>query len=342
MTDDLLGEHVDEPESNHGTRRIQWQGGPVTVSRADLFRHPELDATARLIALYKLEFPGDQTVPEIAAELNLGEARVRTAVAELAVEGMAKKYSEPGRGPGKPARRIWSFDVSTLQAFSPSILQDAKIESRNSETLKGRENGSTSGFDNGEAASVSRVSAPAPAPASVFSSSSTQEDEENLISENVDLGEGGAGGEPAKSPRRAAVAYSEEFEAVWLAYDRHGSKKPAYEQWKKAITRADPEVIVEALAAYIEATADDLHYRKHLERWLRDDRWESAVPVKPKLSAKERKSEIVRKQGSHDHWNTKMAAMTVEQAMKAYGVDEDTARVSIATAKAELAKKGAK
>lgn len=77
--------------------------------------------------------------------------------------------------------------------------------------------------------------------------------------------------------------YTQDFEQFWAAYERRGSKKLAATEWRKALTRADRETIMRAVAAYVAATPE-LRYRKHAERWLRDDCWDSAVPDLPKAA----------------------------------------------------------
>lgn len=73
--------------------------------------------------------------------------------------------------------------------------------------------------------------------------------------------------------------YSPEFEAAWAAYFRRGAKRKAWAEWKRAIKRADPATIVEAIPRYLAANRDP-RYRLHFERYLSGDVWES-VPGGP-------------------------------------------------------------
>lgn len=72
------------------------------------------------------------------------------------------------------------------------------------------------------------------------------------------------------------TGYTDAFEQAWEAYGRRGTKKAAFAEWLVAVKRADPDTITNAIPAYVASTPE-LRYRKHFERWLRDDGWESAV-----------------------------------------------------------------
>ncbi|WP_336156662.1 hypothetical protein [Amycolatopsis sp. VC5-11] len=81
----------------------------------------------------------------------------------------------------------------------------------------------------------------------------------------------------ARASENKPAAYSESFEAAWVAYGRKGGKRTAYAEWQRAIKRADPAVITQAIPAYVAATTREPKYRKDFERWLKGDLWESAV-----------------------------------------------------------------
>ncbi|WP_157606530.1 helix-turn-helix domain-containing protein [Saccharomonospora cyanea] len=81
--------------------------------------------------------------------------------------------------------------------------------------------------------------------------------------------------EPTSKPQPKR-GYTEAFEDAWKAYGRRGTKKAAFAEWKKAIKRADAATITAAIPPYVASTPE-LRFRKHMERWLRDDGWESAV-----------------------------------------------------------------
>lgn len=82
---------------------------------------------------------------------------------------------------------------------------------------------------------------------------------------------------PAKA--KPPSDYTEAFEEFWSAYGRKGAKKAAATEWHKAITRADPAVIMAGVDPYVASTPE-FRYRKDAERWLKNDGWES-VPVSP-------------------------------------------------------------
>jgi len=92
------------------------------------------------------------------------------------------------------------------------------------------------------------------------------------------------------SPRakpRARRSYSSQFETAWEAYGRRGAKWPAFGQYKAAIERieasdnppGDPHAyLLQQIRAFRGAATEAgvaERYIPHLERWLRDDRWES-------------------------------------------------------------------
>lgn len=90
---------------------------------------------------------------------------------------------------------------------------------------------------------------------------------------------------PSASPRGARddelpapkpTSYTEGFEAAWRAYGRKGAKRVAFEEWRRAIKRADARTITEAIGPYIKSKPDP-KFRKDFERWLKGDVWESAV-----------------------------------------------------------------
>lgn len=88
---------------------------------------------------------------------------------------------------------------------------------------------------------------------------------------------------PAKLPN-----YTPEYEELWAEARGRGSKKKAFDQYKRHV----PSVIEHAdlLAAwcnYVDSVSED-KFIKHLERWIRDQAWtsvEHAPPVDPYISA---------------------------------------------------------
>jgi DNA-binding transcriptional ArsR family regulator len=87
--------------------------------------------------------------------------------------------------------------------------------------------------------------------------------------------------DPSPSPkRRRRTAYTEAFEAFWVAYGQKGTKRPAFNQWQLAIKRVSAELIMAAVPPYV-ASRPDAQYRKDAERWLKDDGWESVTVTTP-------------------------------------------------------------
>lgn len=92
---------------------------------------------------------------------------------------------------------------------------------------------------------------------------------------------------PPSRNRRSRHSYSPTFTATWDAYGRRGAKWPACQQYTRAVERiqasADPPEdahawLLDQIRAYrsaAEAAGVEERYIPHLERWLRDDRWDA-------------------------------------------------------------------
>lgn len=63
--------------------------------------------------------------------------------------------------------------------------------------------------------------------------------------------------------------YSEEFDKVWSLYLQRGSKKKAYEQWKK-LPDEEKEIAKQHIPKYID-NIEQKEYIVHFERYLRDE-----------------------------------------------------------------------
>jgi hypothetical protein len=61
------------------------------------------------------------------------------------------------------------------------------------------------------------------------------------------------------------------FADFWNAYAKHRDKKQAEDNWKDAIKKADPAVIVVAAQRYSAETGGE--FMKDPHRWLKDERW---------------------------------------------------------------------
>lgn len=64
------------------------------------------------------------------------------------------------------------------------------------------------------------------------------------------------------------------FEQYWVAYRRKGSKKKAYDQWKK-MKDEDKELVLRHIQMYVGSR--DLCYQKDFERYLRDKTFKEII-----------------------------------------------------------------
>lgn len=90
----------------------------------------------------------------------------------------------------------------------------------------------------------------------------------------LDLGlEGSENGSSPKASR-------EDFEKLWAAA-RRGSKKKAWEQYRKAVPKkVDAGTLGKAWLALVASTEDE-NFIPHFFRWIRDERWEEEIPDSP-------------------------------------------------------------
>lgn len=65
------------------------------------------------------------------------------------------------------------------------------------------------------------------------------------------------------------------FEECWLLYNRKGSKKKSFEQWKK-LKEEEKEQAKKHIVAYVESVSD-IRYQKDFERYLRDKVFNNVV-----------------------------------------------------------------
>lgn len=75
---------------------------------------------------------------------------------------------------------------------------------------------------------------------------------------------------PARQNRAEADTCFDEF---WATYPRREAKAAARKAWDKATTRASPEQIITAAAAYRDLPTRDPQYTKHPATWLNNDCW---------------------------------------------------------------------
>ena len=65
------------------------------------------------------------------------------------------------------------------------------------------------------------------------------------------------------------------FEECWLLYNRKGSKKKSFEQWRK-LKEEEKEQAKKHIVAYVESVSD-IRYQKDFERYLRDKVFNNVV-----------------------------------------------------------------
>ena len=83
-----------------------------------------------------------------------------------------------------------------------------------------------------------------------------------------------------RTSKKTSYVYPAEFETVWAIHHR-GAKKAAFAEWKKAVPDliSQPELET-ALRAYCRTFKGDFT-GQHLNRWIRDERWEEVQASRP-------------------------------------------------------------
>lgn len=97
------------------------------------------------------------------------------------------------------------------------------------------------------------------------------------VTRDIDKG----GRDPSRDPQPPTLElqYSSDFEAVWSVC-RRGSKRQALHQYRRAVpAKVTHEALLLAWKAHVSA-AREPQYVKHLERWIRDERWLEAPATK--------------------------------------------------------------
>lgn len=77
-----------------------------------------------------------------------------------------------------------------------------------------------------------------------------------------------------RKERKKENIYPDDFEFLWVTYERNGSKKEAYDAYKKL--KVDQELhktIYEHILKY-KADKPEIQYRKHFNRYLKNKLWE--------------------------------------------------------------------
>lgn len=89
-----------------------------------------------------------------------------------------------------------------------------------------------------------------------------------------------------------------DFEALWVMYERYGSKAKALAYWRR-LPQADRDAVLAKAGAYVHSTPG-CQYRKQLEGWINPENrlWERPIPkavtTKPDVSAPMRRDQPVR------------------------------------------------
>lgn len=80
--------------------------------------------------------------------------------------------------------------------------------------------------------------------------------------------------------KKKSTDYPSDFESDWTLYDRKGSKKDSYEQWKK-LTDEDKEKMRRHIPHYFQS--NDRQYLKDFERYIKHRTFESPVYRQAKM-----------------------------------------------------------
>jgi calcineurin-like phosphoesterase family protein len=75
--------------------------------------------------------------------------------------------------------------------------------------------------------------------------------------------------------------YLPAFEHVWELYGRKGSKKQAYDEWKK-LSQADKDTLLDHVPRYVEANEAEPQYMKDFERYIKHQTFHSAIIERPR------------------------------------------------------------
>ena len=86
--------------------------------------------------------------------------------------------------------------------------------------------------------------------------------------------------EKSRTSEKEKNDFVDELEKLWQLAPGRGSKKKAKTELKRALTKTDIESLLTARSAHVRA-ASAPKYIKHLETWLRDERW-TDIEASPK------------------------------------------------------------
>lgn len=98
--------------------------------------------------------------------------------------------------------------------------------------------------------------------------------------------------------KTANRSYTPQFEQFWNLYPQHRRKeKPkAFAEWKQAIKRADPDVIIEGLRSYLTG---DVTYAPYPAKWLKTDSWQDGPDTSRQVEASRSNPAMARRESNY-------------------------------------------
>ena len=85
---------------------------------------------------------------------------------------------------------------------------------------------------------------------------------------------------PDSNPNNKTI-YTPEFESFWKSSTKTGSKRNAFKEYKKVIGSVDNQILIDAYEKQLFEDhfkgSDGKDYIPHVERWLKNARWEDEV-----------------------------------------------------------------
>jgi hypothetical protein len=121
---------------------------------------------------------------------------------------------------------------------------------------------------------------------------------EDIISEDINI-----------SPKIKKNNYTDDFEKFWLAYpDYRRTEKPkAFSEWKLAIKKTEPELIIKAVIGYGKTKQVTDGFAPYPAKWLKNERWNEDInlqtyqpsPPKRKVAENEIIASLARRRELH-------------------------------------------
>jgi hypothetical protein len=75
--------------------------------------------------------------------------------------------------------------------------------------------------------------------------------------------------------------YAHNFEQAWSDYGRKGSKKSAYNEWKR-LSDEDKNTAIKHIPMYVEANESEPHFMKDFERYIKHGTYHSTIIERPR------------------------------------------------------------